>query len=109
MKRFALLLTILLGSAVLYAQEAKETDMTKPHEMSGTICNSKCVVQHSGQNACDSNCTETGGDAVFIHEDGTTHKIANPDKVKGYMGKQVKGKAKMMDDGKTMWILDIYG
>ena len=109
MKRFALLLTILLGSAVLYAQEAKETDMTKPHEMSGTICDSKCVTHTGGQNACDANCTETSGDAVFINDSGKVSKIGNPDKVKGYMGKPVKGKAKMMDDGKTMWILDIYG
>ena len=109
MKRFALLLTLILGTAMLYAQEAKETDMTKPHDMSGTICNSKCVTQTSGQNACDASCTQTDGDAVFIHDNGKVTKIGNPDKVKGYMGKQVKGKAKMMDDGKTMWILDIYG
>jgi hypothetical protein len=110
MKRFALLLTLILGSAVLYAQESKETDLTKPHDVTGTICDSKCVTQTGGQPACDASCTEKSGEPVFINDaSGKVTKIANPDVCKGHMGKQVKMKARMMEDMKSMWILDIYG
>jgi hypothetical protein len=81
MKRIALLLVIILGSATLYAQE-----QPKGMEMTGTICDSKCVTQSAGQSACDLKCTQTGGDAVFVEDNGKVTKIANPDKVKGSMG-----------------------
>ena len=104
MKRIALLLTIILGSTVLHAQE-------KPRmmDMSGTICDSKCVTQAGSQAACDLNCTHKNGDAVFIDDNGKLTKIANPEKVKGYKGKHVKAKCKMNEDQDTMWILSIYG
>jgi len=103
MKRIALLLTLVLGSAMLYAQEKP-----KAIEMSGTICDSKCVTQTGSQSACDLNCTQKGGDAIFVDDNGKATKIANPEKVKGYKGKHVKAKCKMMEDD-TMWILSIYG
>ena len=106
MKRIAPLLAIVLGSVMLYAQEKSEGT-----EMSGTICDSRCVTQSSGQSACDPQCTRTGGDAVFVEDNGKVTKIANPDKVKGYMGKRVKTKSRMMkgQDEDLMWIYAIYG
>src|SRR5215813_3811461 len=103
MKIMASLLTVVLGSALLYAQQ-----MSKAVEMSGTICDSNCVTQTEGQSACNLKCTQKGGDAIFIDDTGKATKIANPEKVKGYMGKHVKAKCKMMEDD-TMWILSIYG
>ena len=111
MKQTALLLAIVLGSAMLYAQQASqgvEKQEAQGIEMTGTICDSKCVTQSGSQSACDLNCTKKGGEAVFIEENGKVTKIANPDKVKGYMGKHVKTKAKMMDDDR-MWIYSILG
>src|SRR5262245_19626642 len=104
MKRIALLLALVLGSVMLSAQEESQGT-----EMTGTICDSKCVTHTRGQSACDLNCGKTGGDAVFVEDNGKVTKIANPDKVKGYMGKHVKTKSKMMKDLDTMWIYSIYG
>jgi len=104
MKRNAVLLVIVLGSMMVYAQEKP-----KGIDMTGTICDSKCVTQSAGQSACDVKCTQKGGDAVFIEDNGTVTKIANPEKVKGYRGKHIKARCKMMKDQDTMWIYSIYG
>jgi hypothetical protein len=103
MKFIASLLTVVLGSALLLAQ-----DMSKAVEMSGTICDSKCLDQSGDHPACNLKCSETSADAVFIDDNGKVTKIANPDKVKGHKGKHVKAKCKMMEDD-TMWIYSIYG
>jgi|SRR5882724_5444647 len=104
MKRNAVLLVIVLGSMMVYAQEKP-----KGIDMTGTICDSKCVTQNAGQSACDVKCTQKGGDAVFIEDNGKVTKIANPEKVKGHMGKHIKARCKMMKDQDTMWIYSIYG
>ncbi len=106
MKRIALLLVIVLSSAALYAQK-----QPKGIEMTGTICDSKCVTQSAGQSACDLKCAQTGGDAVFVEDNGKVTKIANPEKVKGSMGKRVKARCKMMKKKgqDMMWIYAIYG
>jgi hypothetical protein len=103
MRRAAGLLAIILGTAMLYAQETP-----KGIEMTGTICDSKCVTQSAGQSACDSKCTQTGGEAVFIEDNGKATKIANPEKVKGFMGKRVKARCEMMKDSGMMNIYEIY-
>jgi len=102
MRFIASLLTMVLGSALLLAQ-----DMPKAVEMSGTICDSKCVDQSGDHPACNLKCSEKSGDAVFIDDTGKVTKIANPDKVKGYKGQHVKGKCKMMEDG-SMWFYSIF-
>jgi hypothetical protein len=103
MRRLAALLAIVLGSMMLYAQETP-----KGIDMTGTICDSKCVAQSAGQSACDLKCTQTGGDAVFIEDNGKVTKIANPEKVKGFKGKRVKAKCEMMKDQDMMNIYEIY-
>lgn len=103
MKRIAVLLAFVLGSVMLYAQEKpKGVDMT------GTICDSKCVTHTGGQAACDTKCTQTGGEAVFVEDDGKVTTIANPEKVKGHMGKRVKAKAGMMKDKNDRDMMTIY-
>ena len=106
MKRILVVLALVLGSAVLYAQEKP-----KMMDMSGTICDSKCVTQDAGKSSCDLSCTQKSDDAVFVDDNGKATKIANPGKVKGYMGKHVKAKCKMDEDKGLMWIqsLSIYG
>ena len=102
MKRSVLLLAIVLGLATLNAQETP-----KGHEMTGTVCDSKCVTQSAGQSSCDLNCTQKGGDAVFVQDNGKVTKIANPEKVQGHMMKRVKVMGEMMEN-QTMNIYEIY-
>ena len=103
MRFIASLLTVVLGSALLLAQ-----DMSKAVEMSGTVCDSKCVDPSGDHPACNLKCSETSSNAVFIDDNGKVTKIANPDKVKEYKGKHVKAKCKMMEDD-SMWFYSIYG
>lgn len=104
MQRISLLLMLVLASTMLFAQEKSQAI-----NMTGTICDSKCVIQTGTQSSCDSNCTQSSNEAVFIDDNGKATKIANPEKVKGYKGKHVKMKCKMNGDQDTMWILSIYG
>lgn len=103
MKRIAGLLALVLGATIMmYGQ-----DKGKGSEMTGWICNSKCVQQNAGVAACDLKCTDKTGEAVFVDDQGKVTKIANPRKVKGAMGKKVKVKAEMMDDKDMMEIYDV--
>jgi hypothetical protein len=93
MKRIAGLFTMVLALMMLvYAQ-----DNNKPMEMTGWICNSKCVNHDKPTATCNASCTETSGDVVFIDEQGKTTKISNPAMVKGHMGKKMKVKCEMKD------------
>jgi hypothetical protein len=58
--------------------------------MTGTICNSKCVVQQSNAPTCDKSCTDTSGDCVFVSDRGHVMKIENPKMAMPHMGKHVK-------------------
>jgi hypothetical protein len=93
MKRIIGLLSMVLALMMLgYAQ-----DQAKPIEMTGWICNSKCVNHDKPTATCDASCTETSGDVVFIDDKGKTTKISNPAMVKGHMGKKIKVKCEMKD------------
>jgi hypothetical protein len=102
MKRSTALLVIVLGSVMLYAQ-----DGPRGHEMTGTICDSKCVTQIAGQSSCDLNCTQKGGDPVFVEDNGRVTKVANPEKCQGNMMKRVKVMCDMTPEH-TMTIYEIY-
>lgn len=106
MRRIAPTLVLLLTSLILSGQQ-----MQQSMDMTGTICDSKCVSQSGDRPVCDTKCNEKGGDAVFVDDNGKVTKIANPEKVKGYMGKHVKAKGKRMKDQDEMWLdsLSIYG
>lgn len=102
MKRMAILVAIILGSLIsAYAQ-----DQIKTMEMTGTVCDQKCVKQDSEKNSCDTSCTEHSGQAVFLDDSGKLWKVANPASCKGKMGKRVKIKAEKQDDN-TMFLHDV--
>ena len=91
MKRITVILLFVLGSAVLLpAQEQK-----KGKELTGTICDQKCVKQDAGKSACDLSCTERSGEASFIDDQGKATKIANPQVCKGKMNQKAKVRAEM--------------
>jgi len=104
MKRIAVILLLVLGSAVLLpAQE------NKGNELTGTICDQKCVKQDAGKSACDLSCTERSGEAFFIDDKGKATKIANPQVCKGKMNQKAKVRAEMKknQDSDEMFLHDV--
>lgn len=88
MKRIVWLVIAVLGLGIsLYAGDAD-----KSMNMTGMLCNSKCVTQSAGQAACDSNCQDRTGDIVLVDDQGKVIKIANQEKVMPMNGKKVKMK-----------------
>ncbi len=113
MKRILGLLTIVLGSTLLLsAQDAGKGGMDqgaamKGTEMTGMLCDSKCVKQDAAKASCDLSCTEKSGEATFIDDEGKATKVANPDIATGKMGKKVKVHCDMMKDSAQMKIYDV--
>jgi hypothetical protein len=105
MKRIACLLIGVLGLGIsLYAD-----DMGKATEMSGLLCNNKCVTQSAGRAACDQSCGDKSGDVVMVDDQGKVFKIANQDKVKGLGGKKAKMKCRPVKGASdTMYIDNLY-
>ena len=87
MNRIAALMALALGTTMLMSAQ----DKSKGTEMTGMICDQKCVKQDAGKSACDASCTEKSGDAAFVDDEGKATKVANPKMAKGKMGKRVKG------------------
>ena len=103
MKRIAWLLVLMFGAAsFLFA-----SDKNNSHEMTGWICNAKCVDQSSGMATCNKNCSETSGDVVFINEKGKVYQISNQPKAQPMSGKKCKMKAKMDPDTGTLSVDDL--
>jgi hypothetical protein len=104
MKRMILLVALAIGmNPFLFAG-----DKHKESEMTGTICDQRCVKQDADKAACDLSCTEQTGQTVFIDDQGKTWKVANPAVCEGHMGKKVKVKCKQKKED-TLEILGIYG
>lgn len=82
-----LLLTVLSVGTSLLAQDSKQSQQ-KP--MSGTICNSACVVKQSDLNTCDTACTDKSGYCVLVEDSGKVEKVANPQMAMPHMNKHVK-------------------
>jgi hypothetical protein len=95
------LLVIVLGATMLGFSQDKGTEMT------GVLCDSKCVKQDAGKAACDSTCSEKGKDVVFVDDEGKATKVANPKVAKGKMGQKVKVRGRMMEDKNEMEISNI--
>jgi hypothetical protein len=108
MKRITCLLVAVLGTGIsLFAE-----DMGKPTEMTGWLCNNKCVAQTAGHAACDQSCADKSGDVVMVDDQGRVFKIANQDKVKGLAGKKAKMKCRPARGEKnTMYVdtVSLYG
>src|SRR5579863_3319534 len=90
MKPFALVLVAVTLAAVPMCAE----DATKGAEMTGWLCNSKCVARTATQAACDQNCVDKTGDAVVVDDRGQVLKIANPENAVRSCGKTKKQKSK---------------
>ena len=103
MKRMVALLALVLGTGIFMSAQ----DQSKGTEMTGTICDQKCVKQDAGKAACDLSCTETSGEAVFVDDEGKATKVANPEVCKGKMGKKVKIHGEMMKDQDMMQVYDV--
>ncbi len=97
MKRTALLLVTLLFCSAI-SVFAGDKDKNKTTEMTGWICNAKCVDQSSDKATCNANCSETGGKVVFISDEGKVLEIANQDKAQPMSGKKCKLEAKKDPD-----------
>ncbi|MFB3917755.1 MAG: hypothetical protein ACE14M_13565 [Terriglobales bacterium] len=94
MKHIALLLVVVMCLATPVFAGDKEHSGS----MTGWICNEKCVKETAGKSTCDTSCTETSGDFVFIDDQGKVSKIANQDKAKPMAGKKVKMEGTMDKD-----------
>ena len=107
MKRIALLSAVILCATMLVSAQEK----SKGTEMTGYICNSKCINPSVGKAACDLNCTDKSGEVVFVDDQGKVTPIMNPGKVKDDMGKKVKvhGEMKKKKGKDMMEIYDITG
>jgi hypothetical protein len=89
MKRAAwVVVGILCLASLAFAKDPK--DKQKQMEMTGTVCNSKCVVQQDNLSTCDKGCTEKSGDVVLVDDKGKVMKIENPKMAMPHMGKHVK-------------------
>jgi hypothetical protein len=102
MKRMAALVALILSLLI----SASAQDKSKASEMTGTVCDQKCVKLDSDKSTCDNSCTEHSGQAVFLDDSGKLWKVANPDSCKGKMGKKVKIQGEKMGDG-TMHLHDV--
>ena len=85
---------------------ASAQDISKASEMTGTVCDQKCVKQDAGKAACDTSCNEHSGQAVFLDDSGKSWNVTNPASCKGKMGKKVKVKAEQMNDD-SMYLHDV--
>ena len=108
MKRMIGLLALVLGCTLsMAAQDTGKSSSGKGTEMTGTLCDAKCVKQDSGKAACDSGCTLKSSDVVFIDDQGKATKVANPKMAKGKMGKPVKVHGEMMQGKDEMKLYDV--
>ncbi len=71
MRRIVWMLMLVLGSAgLMYAQSSA------PMKLGGTVCQATCVVASSPDlSTCDPLCTDKGGQAVFVDDQGNVRNI----------------------------------
>jgi hypothetical protein len=102
-------LLITVAAVVISTASLHADDMGKMTDMSGILCNSKCVTQSAGHAACDMGCADKSGDVVLVDDQGKVFKIENQDKVMPHVSKKVKMKCKAVK-GKTdtMYVDSIY-
>ena len=93
MKR--LLTASLLGLA-LFSVSAFAEDLT------GVFTCGKCKHTEASAAACAKHCIKNGVAAIFVTSEGTTLKVANPDKIGDKVAEKVTVKGKV--DGDTLTI-----
>src|SRR5215472_12535346 len=79
MRPMAALLVVALGSALMFGQQAGKAPGGQGKEMTGYLCDSKCVKQDAGKPACDPSCTEEGNQVVFVSDTGRVVPVDNPE------------------------------
>ena len=102
----------IIGLMVLFccmSMVVSAQDKSKATDMTGTICDQKCIKQDTGKAACDLSCTEQSGNAVFLDDNGKVWNVTNPTICAGKMGKKVKVQCQKMKDQDSIQILSIYG
>jgi hypothetical protein len=103
MKRMTALLALLLASTVFVSAQ----DNGQGKEMTGILCDQKCVKQDAAKAACDLSCTEKSGVRMFVDDNGKATKVANPEICEGKMGKKVKIHGTMTKDKDAMKVYDV--
>lgn len=100
---------VLIVLALCMSTFVSAGDKSKGTEMTGMLCDQKCVKADAEKAACDLTCTEHSGNAVFLDDQGKTWKVTNPEVSKGKMKKKVKIHCKQMEDQESIEILGIWG
>jgi hypothetical protein len=101
MKRIAWLLVPISCLAIFLFAEGQNnssqnnSNQNQASEMTGWVCNAKCVSQNASTATCDTNCSEASGPVVFVSNTGQVLQISNQAKAQPMSGKQCKMKAKM--------------
>lgn len=92
MRRIGWMLLVVLGSAGFAFSQSSENSMGagSPMKLTGTVCRSTCLAKSNNLTTCDPLCTDKGGEAVLVDDQGEVKKISNPDMCKSHMGKRVK-------------------
>jgi hypothetical protein len=95
MRRIGWMFLVVLGSAAYMLSQSSTNSM----KLSGTVCQASCVssVGKAMVATCDPLCTDKGGEAVLVDDQGNVKKIANPEMCKSHMGKHVKMTAMQVD------------
>jgi len=94
MRRIGWMFLVVLGSAGLMYAQSSDNSM----KLSGTVCQSTCVVSTSpGISTCDPLCTDKSDRVVLVDDQGNVRKIANQDMCKSHIGKHVKATAMSSD------------
>jgi hypothetical protein len=83
----------MLGSAILLSAQTQSQTQT----MTGWVCNTACVVEHSGAATCDPTCGSTTGTAVFVSDTGKVMDVANQNICASHMNKHVKIKCSTLN------------
>ena len=103
MKRIACIMALVFATAPFLFGG----DDNKGPEMTGTVCDQKCVKQDADKASCDLSCTDKSGEAAFVDDRGKVWNVANPAICEGKMGKKVKVHGKQMEDPGSLWINSI--
>ena len=118
MKRIVCIIALVFAMVPFLSAQDQSKDQSKSAQdqstgtdMSGTICDQKCVKQEADKASWDLSCTEKSGEAAFIDDEGKVWKVANPAMCKGKMGKKVKANVKKTEDPGTLWLnsLSLHG
>jgi len=103
MKRIAWLLVTIFCLAILLCASDKNNSM----DMTGWVCNAKCVDHSTGTATCNRSCSESSGAVVFIDSKGRVLQISNQEMATPMSGKRCHLKGKMDPDTNAIAVQNI--